>query len=312
MWRLYWITIEGSGAEQVVSFDVAPESGAEDGRYRFRAVARIAGSGEQGGRRESPDASGSYSESFTIIDYPHIERTLYFEPSTLSVSLFPVEVRSDLRVGYVMVSSDNGVDALRHLGVEVEVLDPERVRAGDFSGLDVIVLGVRAYETRPDLVTANGLLLDFARRGGTVVVQYNRYEYPAGDFAPYPVEMSRPHDRVSDETAPVTILDESAPVFTSPNPIGPGDFEDWIQERGLYFLSEWDERFTPLLEMADPGEGPKRGGLVVAAVGEGVYIYTGLAFFRQFPAGVPGAYRLFANLISLTGEEWRDYLGSRR
>jgi len=185
------------------------------------------------------------------------------------------------------------------------------VRAGDFSGLDVIVLGVRAYETRPDLITANELLLDFARQGGTVVAQYNRYEYPAGGFAPYPVGMSRPHDRVSDETATVTILDESAPIFTSPNLIGPRDFDGWIQERGLYFLGEWDERFTPLLEMADPGENPKRGGLVIAPVGDGVYIYTGLAFFRQFPAGVPGAYRLFANLVSLTGGAWRDYLEGR-
>ncbi len=305
------ITIEGSGAEQAVSFDVAPESGMRDGRYRFRAMASIVVSGEQAGRREASDASGSYSESFTVIDYPHIERTLYFEPSTVSVSLFPVEVRGGLRVGYVMGSGDYGIEALRHLGVDVEILDPEQVRAGDFSGFDVVVLGVRAYETRTDLLTANELLLDFARRGGTVVAQYNRYEYPGGGFAPYPVEMSRPHDRVSDETAPVTLLDPDAPVFTSPNLIGPSDFDGWIQERGLYFLSEWDEGFTPLLEMSDSGEDPKRGGLVVAAVGEGVYIYTGLAFFRQFPAGVPGAYRLFANLVSLTGGAWREYLGSR-
>ena len=303
--------IEGSGAEQSVLFDVAPESGVGGGRYRFRAVTRIVGLGEEGGGRDLSDASEEYSESFTVIDYPHIERTLYFEPSTVSVSLFPVETRGGVRVGYVTASGDNGVEALRHLGVDVEILDPERVRAGDFSGLDVIVLGVRAYETRPDLITANELLLDFARQGGTVVAQYNRYEYPAGGFAPYPVGMSRPHDRVSDETATVTILDESAPIFTSPNLIGPRDFDGWIQERGLYFLGEWDERFTPLLEMADPGENPKRGGLLIAPVGDGVYIYTGLSFFRQFPAGVPGAYRLFANLVSLTGGAWRDYLVGR-
>jgi hypothetical protein len=304
-------TIEGSGAEQVGSFHVAPEPGAERGRYQFRAVARITGSGERSGGWESSHTPRRYSESFTVIDYPHIGRALYFEPSTLSVSLFPVGVRSGVRVGYVPGSSDNGVGALRHLGVEVETLEPERVRAGDFSGLDVIVVGVRAYETRPDLIIAKDLLLDFARRGGTVIVQYNRYGYPDGGFAPYPVEMSRPHDRVSDEIAPVTILEPNAPVLTAPNRIGADDFDGWIQERGLYFLSEWDERFTPLLAMADPGEEAKRGGLLVAPVGEGVYVYTGLSFFRQLPAGVPGAYRLFANLVSLTGEAWQAYLEGR-
>jgi hypothetical protein len=186
------------------------------------------------------------------------------------------------------------------------------VRRGDYQGYDVVVLGVRAYETRPDLVASNELLLDYTRAGGTVVVQYNKYEFPVGGFAPYRVAMRRPHDRVADETAPVVILDESAPLFQEPNRITLDDFQGWVQERGLYFLSEWDERFTPLLEMADPGESPKRGGLVVAAVGEGVYIYTGLSFFRQFPVGVPGAYRLFANLVSLTGDSWRAYQGVRR
>jgi len=132
------------------------------------------------------------------------------------------------------------------------------------------------------------------------VVQYNKYEFPQGGFAPYPVEMARPHDRVADETAPVVILDPDHPIFRTPNRITEGDFKGWAQERGLYFLSEWDPRYTPLLEMADPGEEAKRGGLVVTPLGEGLYVYTGIAFFRQFPEGVPGAYRLFANLVSLT------------
>jgi hypothetical protein len=114
--------------------------------------------------------------------------------------------------------------------------------------------------------------------------------------------MSRPHDRVSDETVPVRILDSTHPLFNHPNSIRPEDFQGWAQERGLYFLSEWDDRYVPLLEMSDPGEEPKRGGLLVAPLGRGLYVYTGLAFFRQFPEGVPGAYRLFANLVSLRGE----------
>ena len=179
------------------------------------------------------------------------------------------------------------------------------MRAGDFAEFDVVVLGVRAYETRADLVAANEALLDFARAGGTVVVQYNKYEFPAGGFAPYPVTIRRPHDRVTDETAAVTILAPDSPVFAEPNAIGPADFEGWVQERGLYFLGEWDQRYTPVVEMADPGEDPKRGALLVAPVGDGLYLYTGLAFFRQFPAGVPGAYRLFANLVSVRPADWR-------
>jgi len=301
------------GGEVVVSFAAEPHSGVQPGQYRFRAVARFRvelGTDEPAG---APGADvGGYRESFTVIDYPHIERTLQFAPAEVAVSVLPVEVRAGLRVGYVMGSGDDGAEVLRGLGAQVELVDEEGVRRGDYQGYDVVVLGVRAYETRPDLVASNELLLDYTRAGGTVVVQYNKYEFPAGGFAPYPVAMRRPHDRVVDETAPVTILDERAPLFQEPNLITSDDFEGWAQERGLYFLSEWDERFTPLLEMADPGESSKLGGLVVAAVGEGVYIYTGLAFFRQFPVGVPGAYRLFANLVSLTGGKWRDYLEARR
>ena len=116
---------------------------------------------------------------------------------------------------------------------------------------------------------------------------------------------------MADETAPVTVLEPNAPVFTSPNQITDQDFEGWVQERGLYFMSEWDDAFVPLLEMNDEGEPPRRGSLLVAPVGEGLYVYAALSFFRQFPSGVPGAYRLFANLISLTAEDWADYAASR-
>jgi hypothetical protein len=141
-----------------------------------------------------------------------------------------------------------------------------------------------------------------------VLVQYNKHEFPRGGYAPFPVEMSRPHDRVTDESSPWRFIHPDNPVFHSPNEIGPEDFEGWVTERGLYFLGEWDEqRMTPLLELTDPGEEPKRGALVVAPLGQGLWIYTGLSFFRQLPAGVPGAYRLFANLISLDAREWRAW-----
>ena len=132
-------------------------------------------------------------------------------------------------------------------------------------------------------------------------MQYNQYQYPSGGFAPLPVEISRPHDRITDPNADVTFLEPDHPVLSTPNQLSEDDFDGWVQERGLYFLNRWDSRYTALLEMADPGEEPKRGSLVVVRVDEGAYVYTGLALFRQFPAGVPGAFRLLANLVSLRG-----------
>jgi hypothetical protein len=276
------------GARGAFVFQVTRPDQVREGEYRILATATAADGAE-------------YREGLTLVDYPHVARAALFLEARSRVSVFPVEVDPALRVGYVMGSGDGGAEAIRQMGLPVTLLQPDAVRNGSFQELDVVVVGIRAYETRPELVEANGRLLDFARAGGTVVVQYNKYEFPAGGFAPYAVSMSRPHDRVSDETAAVRILEAGHPVFQTPNRITAADFQGWAQERGLYFLSEWDQRYLPLLEMADPGEAPKRGGLLVAPVGEGVYVYTGLAFFRQFPEGVPGAYRLFANLVALRG-----------
>lgn len=279
------------GTRGSFAFRAAPTGPVQEGRHDFRAVA--------------VDQHGAlFDDDYDVVDHPHVRRAALLGPARSVVSAFPVVADPSLRIGYVMGSGDGGPEALRQMGAMVDLLGPERVRDGDFGEYDALVLGVRAYETRPDLAAANESLLEFARQGGTVVVQYNRYGYSQGGFAPYPVRIDRPHDRVTDETAPVSIAMPGAPVFTTPNAIGPSDFDGWVQERGLYFLSEWDDRFVPLLETADPGEAPKRGGLLVAPVGDGLYVYTGIAFFRQFPAGVPGAYRLFANLVSLKPEEW--------
>jgi hypothetical protein len=148
-------------------------------------------------------------------------------------------------------------------------------------------------------VAANGRLLDYARAGGLVIVQYQQYPFVSGGFAPYRLSIARPHDRVTDETAPMTPLEPSHPVFHVPNDIGPADWQGWVQERGLYFAHDWDSSYTALLEAHDPRESPLSGGLLVASLGKGTYVYTGLSFFRQLPAGVPGAYRLFANLLAL-------------
>lgn len=281
--------VEGVGRRSF-SFRVHPPALPSEGTVTLRAVAR------SGGRE--------YREGFELVDYPHIERAALFRPAEVRVPVFPVQVAEGLRVGYVMGSGDGGAEALRQVGARVELLGAAEVQEGSLDRFDVLVLGVRVYEVHPELFSAREVLLDFARRGGTVVVQYNKYEYPEGGAAPWPVAMARPHDRVTDEEAPVVFLEPDSPLFTTPNRIGPADFDGWVQERGLYFLSEWDDRFVPLLEMADPGHPPTRGGLLVAPVGEGLYVYTGLAFFRQFPAGVPGAFRLLANLASLRGDAW--------
>ena len=292
--------LQGEGASRGFTFEVRPVGAVDSGEHIFRAVA-------------TRDDGVRFDERVDIIDYPHVERTLYLRPAEARVAVFPVQMREGIRVGYVMGSGDDGLQALRQLGATVEEVGPDRIREGDFSGYDVLVLGIRVYETRPDVAAVNDRILEFAEAGGTVIVQYNKYEYPQGGFAPYPVSMGsgRGAPRVTDENSPFLMLERESPVLASPNRIAEADFEGWVQERGLYFLAQWDGRFTPVLEFNDPGELPTRGSLLVAPVGEGIYAYVALAFFRQLPAGVPGAHRLFANLVSLTAEDWNAYQAGR-
>ena len=292
--------LQGEGASRGFTFEVRAAGAVEAGEHVFRAVA-------------TRDDGVRFDERVDIIDYPHVERTLYLRPAEARVAVFPVQMREGIRVGYVMGSGDDGLEALRQLGAAVEEVGPDRIREGDFSGYDVLVLGIRVYETRPDVAAVNDRILAFAEAGGTVIVQYNKYEYPQGGFAPYPVSMGsgRGAPRVTDENSPFLMLDRESPVLASPNRIVEADFEGWVQERGLYFLAQWDGRFTPVLEFNDPGELPTRGSLLVAPVGQGIYAYVALSFFRQLPAGVPGAHRLFANLVSLTAEDWNAHRASR-
>jgi hypothetical protein len=183
------------------------------------------------------------------------------------------------------------------------MIPTDSLASENLSKYQTIVLGIRAYDTQKVLIDNNKRLLEFVENGGRLVVQYNTLgsfgvpiDFNAGKYTPYPATLSRA--RVSVEEAPVVILDPSNAIFQSPNEITQKDFEGWVQERGLYFMSKWDSNFTPLLESHDPGEGEQKGGLLVAHYGKGTYIYTGYAFFRQLPAGVPGAVRLFVNLIS--------------
>ncbi|HET8649411.1 MAG TPA: hypothetical protein VFL95_05190, partial [Gemmatimonadales bacterium] len=195
-------------------------------------------------------------------------------------------------------AADRVPEALRSIGLPVELLDGQALARGDLSRYDVIVVGPRAYETDRALVANNDRLLAYARAGGHLLVQYQQYQFIRGHFAPYPLTIASPHDRVTDESATVTTVAPS-PVLTTPNRIGPDDWAGWIQERGLYFAHTWDSAYHPVLSMHDPGEAPLEGSLLIAPLGKGSYVYTGLSFFRELPAGVPGAFRLFLNLLAL-------------
>jgi len=264
---------------------VALPPGARPGVYALQAAAVTAGERKEG--------------ALAVIDYPHIRPRPVAHASTAELRAARIALPGVTRVGYVRGASDRVPEALQAVGVPLELLGPDTLARGDLSRYDAIVIGSRAYEVDAALVASNGRLLDYARTGGLVIVQYQQYPFVNGNFAPYRLSIARPHDRVTDETAPVTERDAAHRVFHVPNEIGPDDWAGWVQERGLYFAHDWDAAYTPLLETHDPGEPPLFGGLLVAAVGQGTYVYTGLSFFRQLPAGVPGAYRLFANLLAL-------------
>jgi LmbE family N-acetylglucosaminyl deacetylase len=278
------IPVRLDDGDRELTFVVAPPAGEAPGEFAVRAAL------VSGGRE--------LDLGFTVIDYPHIEPVHLYAPAMTRIRLLDVEV-APVRVGYIEGTGDGVPDALDRLGVQWTDLRPTDLANGDLDRFDVIVVGVRAYELRPDLVANNRRLLDWARRGGTLIVQYQQYAAVQRDFAPWPVTIARPHGRVTNERAPVSVLAPDHPVFATPNRISPGDWDGWVQERGLYFLDAWDGPLTPLLAMSDPGEDPLTGGLLVAPLGEGTWVYSGLALFRQLPEGVPGAYRLLANLISL-------------
>ncbi|HEX4562223.1 MAG TPA: NEW3 domain-containing protein, partial [Gemmatimonadales bacterium] len=238
--------------------------------------------------------------ALVVIDYPHIEPRAVVHPSVVDIKVAPITLPALSRIGYVRGASDRVPEALIAVGLPIEVLSADTLAKGNLSRYDAIVIGSRAYETDPALVANNGRLLDYARAGGLIVVQYQQYPFIRGGFAPYPMSIANPHDRVTDENATVTVTDTSSRVLKSPNAIGPSDWQGWVQERGLYFAHDWDSTYHPVFAMHDPGESPLAGGLLVAPLGRGTYVYTGLSFFRELPAGVVGAYRLFANLLALT------------
>jgi LmbE family N-acetylglucosaminyl deacetylase len=232
-----------------------------------------------------------------LIDYPHIPVQLVLQSAQVRVVPLDAQVPHGV-IGYVEGSGDTVADDLSHLGIRVELLDDEALRSSDLSRFQAIVVGIRAYNTRDTLRSQHDRLMRYVENGGTVVVQYNtqsRLGPLEGRIGPFPLEVGR--GRVTEERAPMTVLAPGHELLTKPHRIDAKDFEGWIQERGLYYASTWDDRYTPIFAAADEGEEPLKGALLFAKHGKGRYVYTGLAFFRQLPAGVPGAYRLFLNLI---------------
>jgi LmbE family N-acetylglucosaminyl deacetylase len=243
-----------------------------------------------------------YSEGYTVVTRDDLDTFYYYQPAVQRVSVVEVKVPPDLKVGYLMGAGDDIPTVLEQAGMDVTMIPAEKLATWDLSQFGTIVVGIRAYDTQKNLVANNRRLLDFVSAGGTLVVQYQTSpgDFNAGHFTPYPAELGR--GRVSVEEAPMEILAPQDRVFHFPNEITAHDFDGWVQERGLYFMSKWDDKYTPLLTSHDPGEAPQEGGLLRASYGKGIYIYTGYAFFRQLPAGVPGAVRLFVNLLSMKGQ----------
>jgi hypothetical protein len=277
------VVLSKAGEETTVRFDVTAPEGA--GAVEVRPAITVEGT------------AWSFRES--TIDYPHIPLQLVLQPSRLRLVPLKIQV-PDRLLGYVRGSGDTVADDLAHAGARVEQLDDEELRSGNLSRYAAIVVGIRAYNTREALRQANSRLLRYVEDGGTLVVQYstnNRLSPVETPLGPYPFEIGR--ERITDETAALEPVDPKHPALHVPNEIVAADFEGWVQERGIYYAAKWDERYQPLFRSSDPGEAPLLGGAIVARHGKGVYVYTGLAFFRQLPAGVPGAYRLFANLVSL-------------
>ena len=242
---------------------------------------------------------GDEKFSATLEPLPTMPTILWGEPAQTVVHAFDINVPANLRIGYISAEGEMIPDALRRLGISVEMLDANALTFGDLSKYSAIVVGVRAYELRPELASANQRLLDYASCGGALIVQYNR-DYIWNKFlpSPYHATIGNPTPRITDENAEVKFLKPDDRLLNWPNKITEDDFKNWVQERGLYYWSDFDAKYTPLLSMHDPGEKDLNGGLVYTPLGKGVYIYTGLAFFRELPEGVPGAYRLFVNLLS--------------
>jgi LmbE family N-acetylglucosaminyl deacetylase len=278
------IDFQGPG-DQLIRFVVTPPARPPAGAYDLKPYAKL----------------GDKILRTSLEPIPTLPTRNWSEPAEAIVHVMDLIVPAHLHVGYVAAENDPLPEILRQIGMQVDLLDEVALAFGDLSRYDSIVVGIRAYELRPDLLRSNQRLLDYVQRGGSLVVQF-QHDFNSGENfpAPYPAKLPESTSRVIDANSPVRFLAPDNPLLNSPNKITLADFEGWVQERGLYFWGTYDSHYQAVLGLKDPGESEATGALVYARYGKGVYIYTGLSFFRQLPAGVPGAYRLFVNLLSQT------------
>ncbi|MGD1091402.1 MAG: PIG-L family deacetylase [Bryobacteraceae bacterium] len=240
-----------------------------------------------------------YREGYQVIAHRDLETRHLYQSATALLAGIDVKVAPGLKVGYIMGVGDEVPESLAQIGVKPQMLGPADLATGNLAQFDTILVGIRASAVRPDYRTYNSRLLDYVTNGGNLIVQYQTQEFDAIPYGPYPFQMGRNAEEVSEEDSKVTILDPSNPIFAGPNKITAPDFDGWVEERGSKFMSEWDSHYTPLIECHDREQAPQKGGMLQAHYGKGTFTYAAYAFYRQLPAGVPGAFRLFANMISL-------------
>jgi LmbE family N-acetylglucosaminyl deacetylase len=265
-----------------LAFTIHP-SGLDTHNYEIKVVAQ----------------SGNYTftEGVQTVGYPGLRPYFLYRPASYAARGVDVKVAPNLNIGYIMGTGDEVPAALEQLGIHPHLLNAEEVTTSDLSHYDAIVIGIRAYANRPELASNNSCLLEYVKQGGVLIVQYQSDEYDR-NYGPYPYALGGNPEKVVEENAPVTLTEPSHPLFQWPNRITSADFDGWVEERGHSFMKSWDGHYSALTQTADPGQDPQRGGLLAARYGKGIYIYDAYALYRQFPAAVPGAYRILANLVS--------------
>lgn len=275
--------LEHAGEDQTLSFVLTPAR-LEAAQYKISAIADYDGK--------------QFTDGYQTEGYPGIPPAYQYRKAISTVNAAKVEVAPGLRVGYILGTGDDVPAALEDLGIHVHILTPQELATGDLSQFNAILVGIRAYDARPEVNMFNGRLLAYVHGGGTLIVQYNRDAVIDQD-GPYPFSLGPNPEKVIDETSRVDLLHPDNPILSVPNRITEQDFSGWIEERGHGFMQSWDPRYTPLVSTHDQDEDPQRGGLLYAKYGQGNYVYLAFALYRQLPAGVPGAYRIIANLLSL-------------
>jgi LmbE family N-acetylglucosaminyl deacetylase len=276
-------TASRDGDEQNIEFTVTPNN-VQQKAYRITAAAIYQGK--------------TYSSGSISVGYPGLRPYPYYRSATYRTTGVDVHLAPDMKVGYITGTGDNVPTSLTDIGVHVTFLSPQDV-TGNLSAYNAIVLGVRTYAVRPELKTYNSCLLDYVKQGGTLIVQYQTPEFDH-NYGPYPYQLGGNPEKVIDETSKVVLLHPNSPALNWPNKITEHDFDGWVEERGHDFMREWDPHYTALTETHDPGQTPQRGGLLIAPYGKGFYVYAAYAFYRELPEGIPGAFRIFADLLSLS------------